>query len=230
MITSLPAPRYPRTSFEALGNHIGQVNLDDLVRQFLFFQQNPMFPGEPPLSHCPTTEHVKNIAVFHSATAIFCAPSNLSGIGGLYHETIRSTPRWQTGGTIAHWRDCVILNTGSEEPGMRGFDIARVRLFFSFEIGDDLFSCALVHHFHKPFDNPDPDNGMWIVQPDFNRNKYRVMSVVHVDSIICAAHLLPIFGGDAPVLREINFSHTLDVFTGFYVNKYIDCHAFKTVF
>lgn len=109
-------------------------------------------------------------------------------------------------------------------------DIARVHLFFSFEIGDELFSCALVHHFHKSFDNPDPDNGMWIIEPDFDRNGYRVMSVVHVDSVVRAAHLLPVFQSGTPVPREINFTHTLDVFAAFYVNKYIDYHAFETVF
>lgn len=113
---------------------------------------------------------------------------------------------------------------------MRGLDVARVHLFFSFELGDDLFSCALVHHFHKPFDDPDPDNGMWIVEPDFDAAKYRVMSVEHVDSIVRGVHLLPVFRGDAVVPREVNFSHTLDIFTAFYVNKYIDYHAFETVF
>ena len=113
---------------------------------------------------------------------------------------------------------------------MRGLDVVRVHLFFSFEVGDETFSCALVHHFCKSFDDPDPDNGMWIVEPDFDSDKYRIMSVIHVDSIVCAAHLLPVFRGDAPVPREINFSHTLDVFTAFYVNKYIDYHAFKTLF
>ena len=113
---------------------------------------------------------------------------------------------------------------------MRGLDIARVHLFFSFEVGDELFSCALVHHFCKSFDDPDPDNGMWIVEPDVDINKYRVMSVVHVDSIVRAAHLLPVFRGDAAVPRQANFSHALDIFCAFYVNKYIDYHAFETVF
>jgi hypothetical protein len=224
------ATNYPRTSFRALGEHIGQVNLDDLVRVFLFYQQHPAFVGTPPLHLCPTTENVEKISVFHSATAVFCAPSNPSGIGGLYRETIRCTPRWQTGGIISHRRDCIILNTGSDAPGMRGLDIARVHLFFLFEVGDDLFSCALIHQFCKSFDDPDPDNGMWIVEPDLDADKYRVMSVVHVDSIVRAAHLLPIFRGDIAIPREINFSNTLDIFSTFYVNKYIDYHAFETVF
>jgi len=225
-----PAAKYPRTSFQVLGEHIGQVNLDDLVREFLFYQQYPTFTGAPPLPLCPTTANVEKISVFHSATAIFCAPSNPSGIGGLYRETIRCTPRWQTGDIIARRRDCIVLNTGSDAPGMRGLDIARVHLFFSFEVGDDLFSCALIHQFSKSFDNPDPDNGMWIVEPDLDNEKYRVMSVIHVDSIVRAAHLLPVFRGDVAVPREINFSNTLDVFAAFYVNKYIDYHAFETVY
>lgn len=224
------APKYPRASFQALGAHIGQVNLDDLVRRFLFYQQQPSFTGIPPLPLCPTTEHAENISVFHSATAIFCAPSNPSGIGGLYRETIRCTPRWKTADIVACRRDCVILNTGSDEPGMRGLDIARVHLFFSFEVGDDTFSCALIHQFCKSFDDPDPDNGMWIVEPDFDSDKYRVMSVVHVDSIVRAAHLLPVFRGNAAVPRVMNFSNTLDAYEAFYVNKYIDYHAFETVF
>lgn len=224
------APKYPCASFQALGKHIGQVDLDDLVRYFLFYNQHPTYTGTPPLSICPTTYNINKISVFHSATAIFCAPSNPSGIGGLYRETIRCTPRWQTGGITARRRDCIILNTGSEVPGMRGLDVARVHLFFSFEVGDEAFPCALVHHFRKSFDDPDPDNGMWIVEPDLTHDKYRVMSIIHLDSAVRAAHLLPIFRGDAVVPRGINFSHTLDVFTAFYVNKYIDYHAFETVF
>lgn len=222
--------RYPCSSFHALGAHTGQTNLDDLVRLFLFYEQNPTSDGTPPLNLCPTTNNVKRISVFHSATATFCAPSNLSGTGSLYRETIRCTPRWKTGTIVAPRRDSVVLNTNPEEPGMRGLDVARVHLFFSFEVDSELFSCALVHHFAKSFEDPDPDNGMWIVEPDLDRDDYRVMSVVHVDSIVRAAHLLPVFKVDMAIPREVNFSHALDIFTAFYVNKYIDYHAFETMF
>ena len=170
------------------------------------------------------------ISVFHSPTAIFCAPSNPSGIGGLYHETIWCTPQWQMGDIIAHQQDCIILNTRSDAPGMRGLDVARIHLFFSFEVGGEFFSCALVHHFCRSFNDPNPDNSMWVVEPNFNCNGYRIMSVIHLDSVVCTAHLLPVFQNDTVVPREINFTHTLDVFVAFYVNKYIDYHAFETVF
>ena len=216
-------------SFWELGQHIQQENLEELVRVFLFFQQNPASTGPPPITACPSIESIEDISVFHSAKAVFCAPSNTSGIGGLYRETIRCTPKWKTSGITAPRRDCVLLNTGSDMAGVRGLDVARVHLFFSFALGEEVFECALIHEFCKSFTDPDPDNGLWIFEPDYDDNGYRVMSVVHIDSIVRAAHLLPVFKDDTPIPREVNFTHTLDVFKAFYLNKYIDYHAFETL-
>ena len=220
---------YPLTSFQALGRHIKQENLEALVRVFLFYQENPAFNGTPPISACPTTEGVQDISVFHSAKAIFSAPSNNSGVEGLYRETIRSTPRWLTSGITAPHRDCVLIATGSAVAGVRGLEVARVHLLFSFVLKDQVFECALVHEFCKSFTDPDPDNGLWIFEPDLAEDRSRIMSVVHLDSIVRAVHLLPVFNGDAPIPREINFTHTLNVFQSFYLNKYIDYHAFETL-
>ena len=105
--------------------------------------------------------------------------------------------------------------------------IARVLLFFSFTFNDELHQCALIHWFSVFGDQPDPDNGMWVVSPDYS-NGARVLSVIHIDSIFRAAHLLPIF--DTTTLpRTLNYTQTLDLFQGFYVNKYIDYHAYETV-
>ena len=193
-------------------------------------EQHPMFIGSLLLTLCPTTDNIVGISVFHSETAIFCVPSNPSGIGGLYQKTIQCTPWWKIGDIIAHQQDCVILNTGSDAPGMRGLDIMRSICFFLFEVGDEVFSCTLVHYFCKFFDDPDPNNSMWIIEPDFNASRYQVMLVIHVDSIVHGAHLLPVFRVDTTIPGEINFSHMLDVSTAFYVNKYIDYHTFETVF
>ena len=112
---------------------------------------------------------------------------------------------------------------------MRGLDVARVHLFFSFALREEIFECALIHEFCKSFTDPDPDNNLWVFEPDYDNNGYRVMSVVHVDSVIHAAHLLPVFKDETPIPREINFTNTLDVFQAFYLNKYIDYHAFETL-
>ncbi|KAF9783363.1 hypothetical protein BJ322DRAFT_1212129 [Thelephora terrestris] len=221
---------YPLGSIWELGKHIKQENLEALVRIFLFYHQNPNSAGAPSVSACPSIDSIEDISVFHSAKAVFCAPSNSPGVGGLYREMIRSTPKWKTSGIIAPRRDCVLLHTGSDMPGARGFEVARVHLFFSFALEEEVFKCALIHEFCKSFDDPDPDNGMWVFEPDYNRDGFRLMSVIHIDSIVRAAHLLPVFKDDTPIPREINFTHTLDAFKAFYLNKYIDYHSFKTLF
>ncbi|KIM49952.1 hypothetical protein SCLCIDRAFT_146608, partial [Scleroderma citrinum Foug A] len=53
--------------------------------------------------------------------------------------------------------------------------------------------------------------------------------IVHIDTIIHAAHLILIFGQEL-VLLEVNLHNSLDVYQGFYVNHFIDHHAFELVF
>ena len=54
----------------------------------------------------------------------------------------------------------------------------------------------------------------------------REASVIHVDTIIRAAHLLPIFGTEF-IPETLTFHDTLDSFHGFYVNRFVDHHAFE---
>ena len=226
----MTATKYPATLRE-LGKHVNQQNLEDLVCEFLFYQVNPQETPLPPISSIRwMTAGVTRLSVFHSAYAVFCAPSNPSGVGGMYRETIRSVPRWKTGDTTGPRRDCILLDNGSDEPGVKGLEVARVHLLFSFEAEERVHPCALVHNFHKTYTEPDPDNGMWIVEPECAANESRSMSVIHVDSIVRAAHLLPVFGSPSLIPAEVQFSHTLDSFRAFYVNKYIDYHAFETIF
>ena len=170
------------------------------------------------------------VSVYHSATATFRAPSNPSGPGGMYREVIRSTPLWPMGDIPGPRRDCVFIDMGdSEGIGMRGLLVARVYLFFRFSHNNVNYPCALVH-WYSTSDEPDPSTGYWIVQPEFTRQGARNASVIHVDTILRGAHLLPRFLSDVPVYREINYMNVLDVFTSFYVNKFIDHHAFEVAF
>jgi hypothetical protein len=68
--------------------------------------------------------------------------------------------------------------------------------------------------------------GMWVVQPDQNADGSLAIGVIHLDLVLCGAHLMPVFGDD-PIPLELRAEHSLDVFQTFYVNKYIDYHAFK---
>ena len=224
------ATKYPTTLWQ-LGQHVDQQNLEDLVSEFLFHQVNPHETPLPPVHSIRwLTAGITHLSVFHSANTVFCAPNNPSGTGGMYREAIRSTPQWKSGSSISPRHDCVFLDNGSDEPGVRGSDVARVYLFFSFRTEEQVYPCALVHNFHLTFTDPDPDNGMWVVEPTYGENGSRFMSVVHVDSIIRAAHLLPVFQGSSTLPSQLTFSKTLDSFCAFYNNKYIDYHAFETMF
>ena len=79
-------------------------------------------------------------------------------------------------------------------------------------------------------DEPEPDTGLWVVQPETTCQGMRHASVIHIDSIVHGAHLLPRFPSDLPVYHKINYMNALDVYTSFYVNKFIDHHTFEIAF
>jgi hypothetical protein len=107
---------------------------------------------------------------------------------------------------------------------------ACVLCFFSFHYGCDLetFLCTLVHWFKLVSDKPDPGNGMWMVKPSFLNSELdtRELSIIHIDTIVHAAHLLPIFGNEF-VPEKATFHETLDIYCAFYVNKFADHHSFE---
>ena len=70
---------------------------------------------------------------------------------------------------------------------------------------------------------------MWVVELDVLDNGGPFMSIIHLDTILRASHLLPVFG-QGRVSKTLQFTDTLDTFTRFYVNKYIDHHTFKITF
>lgn len=70
---------------------------------------------------------------------------------------------------------------------------------------------------------------MWIVEPDTSDDDNEPTTIIHLDTVIRAAHLLPVFGHDH-VPQTLSFPDTLDTFTRFYVNKYADHHTFEIAF
>jgi len=104
---------------------------------------------------------------------------------------------------------------------MRGLDVVRILAFLSFTYHNKLYPCALVRWYSVIGEDFDEDTGMWMVMPDLDN-----VSVIHVDTIFRAAHLLPIFG-QAYLPRGITYHNSLDAFTTYYVNKFIDHHAFE---
>ena len=196
-----------------------------LIRRFLYDQTYP--DARIPLSQvsidaCPA--FVSKISVFYSASATFRAPSDPSGPRSMHREYIRATPNWQNG----HARyDCVFVNVRSELDGMRGMEVARVFLFFSMTHRSKSYPCALVQWFSVVGDEPDEDMGYWMVEPDFHEDGGPHLAIIHLDTILRAAHLMPAYQTSDFVKAALTMHDTLDEFKLFYVNKFADHHAFE---
>ncbi|KAI0371809.1 hypothetical protein BV20DRAFT_165857 [Pilatotrama ljubarskyi] len=217
-----PQPRYPRT-VDGLAAHFNMGAFPRLVARFLHNQRHPDLPLDDDMGEAAVCPITSPIHVFHSAVALYYAPTDPSGIGGMRRERIRGTPSWHNG--PARY-DCIFVDKGTLEEGLKGLLIARVRLFFSFKHEGQLYPCALVHWFSTVGEAPDEDTGMWIVTPDFLENGTPSYDVIHVDTILRGAHLIGRIG-DTWLPQGFLPSDSLDAFCAFYVNKYADYHAFE---
>ncbi|KAF7370236.1 hypothetical protein MSAN_00654400 [Mycena sanguinolenta] len=181
---------YPRNP-AALAQFLNLPDLVPLVRCFLYLQDHPdhNLNAPLPLDHCPDAP--RSIRVFPSAITKFYAPSDQSGIHGMLHGRIRAA--------------------NPDLPGFRGLLAARVLLFMSFKYGGITYPCTLVTWFSMIGDEPCPDVGMWMVEPDTDNRGRRVMDIIHIDTILRSEHLI-------------------DRFQAFYINKYADHHANEIVF
>ena len=216
---------YPR-SLEALAAHIKQPQLPALARRFLFDQlnNNPEVTSDNvDLEDCPMIEG--KISVFHSAIASFFAPSDECGRYGMRRERIRSCPLWRG---KAPRRDCAFVVEDEDKPGMRGMNVVQVQLFFSFTYNGKEYQCALVTWFSRMGRSRDNETGMWKVRPDIRQGQ-RLCSVIHLESFLRGAHLLPIFGENfLPI--NFDYSDSLDAFAGYYVNHFADHHSHEIIF
>jgi hypothetical protein len=163
------------------------------------------------------------ISIFHSAVATYYAPSDLSGIGGMRREWIRATPSWQNGPPRY---DCALISTTSNLDGTHSLDVARILLCFSLEFQQKEYPCALVQWYTKIGDQPNGITGMWAVEREMMDSE-PVISVVHLDCVMRAAHLIPVYGNDFIPITDP--SDTLDAFDTYFINKYADHHAFEVI-
>ncbi|KAG1753664.1 uncharacterized protein EDB91DRAFT_1234097 [Suillus paluster] len=219
-----PRQRKCACTISNLSTELGIPHLYTLLRRFLFEQANPddqRAPSDIPLARCPQFDG--KIQVFNSASSMFYAPSDRSGIGGMRREHIRACPVWRN---EAPRYDCMFVNTDAGVEGMGGMEVARIMCFFSFTFEGISYPCAVVRWFDKASDGPDEDTGMWIVQPSFDTDNSPFVGIIHVDSIYRAAHLVPIYGTQF-IPRDLKHYDSYDAFQAFYVNKFADHHAFE---
>ena len=103
---------------------------------------------------------------------------------------------------------------------------ARVRLFLSIKHDNRPIPCALVEWYETVGNSPDEVVGMCVVKPELTANSQQ-RAATHLDSVVRGVHLIPVYQKQQ-ISRKCNYSMMLNDFKKFYINKYIDCHAFET--
>ncbi|KAG6808987.1 hypothetical protein H0H92_002077 [Tricholoma furcatifolium] len=215
---------------EGLAAHFNIPSFPDLISRFLYKQLHPELEGplvEVPLEICPLPEG--RIRVYPSAVTTFYAPSNVSGIGGMFQERIRAVSSWRGG--VGRY-DCVFVEQDPTLPGFRGLHAARVHMFFELTTpGRTKYPCALVTWFHAISDELCEETGMWVVEKDLDAHGVPIMSIIHIDTILRGAHLIGRACKDrVPKALALSPSESLDAFNQFYVNKYVDHHAHEIAY
>ncbi|KAF7975074.1 hypothetical protein HWV62_10459 [Athelia sp. TMB] len=132
----------------------------------------------------------ESITTYPSAQALFYAPSDICGTGGMRRERIRAVSSWY-GGAARY--DTVFVETDPDSEGMLALDIVRVRLFFSFMFRSNKYPCALVHWLQHVGEAADEDTGMWVVERELDEDRRPVAAVIHLDTIFHAAHLIGVY-------------------------------------
>ncbi|KAF8644289.1 hypothetical protein AX16_008564, partial [Volvariella volvacea WC 439] len=127
--------------------------------------------------------------------------------------------------------DCAYVVEDQEEVGFRGMNVIQVLCFFSFTYDRILYPCAYVRWFKKVSTIPDRLLGLWQVKVERLNARGggdEVHSIVHLDSMLRAAHLIPNFGSSR---IPVNFSYqsTLSTFENFFINSYIDHHSHELI-
>ncbi|KAI0081502.1 hypothetical protein K474DRAFT_1682054 [Panus rudis PR-1116 ss-1] len=226
-----PAQGYPRY-LEDLIDALDEPRLGEHIARFLFqniYPNDPRLASDIPMHELPAVPNRLRVRIYHSAVSTFYAPSDLCGVNGMHRERIHAVPRWRNG---AGRYDCVLI-AKDDSPGFEGLHAARVRFFFDFWYNGRLHQCALVEWFVPVGEGPDPSTGMWIVKPDMIRSRrrpsVRATEVIHVDTILRGAHLIPVFGREM-LPYEFHFSYSLDCFHSYYVNKFADHHMHEVAF
>ncbi len=161
---------------------------------------------------------------YPSICAKFYTPSDVCGLHGMKRERVRAVTSWR-GGPARY--DTVFIKEREDVNSItNGLTIARVQLFFTFNLNGQRHECALIEDYHYIDSSADEDTGMWIVRPS-SRGRPRNSRIIPINKILRAAHLLPICGTNYKVPRSMNSGSALDSFKSFYVNKYVDHHAFE---
>lgn len=180
-----------------------------------------------PLGSCPELANNQHVYLHHLACATFFAPSDMSSLGGMHHEHIRSMRSWR-GGPARY--NCVFMEGDSSEEGFKGLLVGRVFMFFHFTHQSQSYECALIQWYSTVGVAPCDQTGLWMVEPNFNREGQPNLEVVHIDCLYRGAHLIGVTGDSRLPTKNFSSTDSLDAYSSFYVNKYVDYHAHEIAF
>ena len=126
--------------------------------------------------------------------------------------------------------DTVFVSVSDDKDIMAGLLVAQVHLLFSYfdPYDQEEVPCMLITWFVHPDDAPEsgPDKvtGMWKLCPEHDENGKCPVQVIHLDTVLRGAHLVPYYGeGFLPM--ELHYSDALNAWNYYFVNQFIDYHA-----
>ncbi|KAN0133153.1 hypothetical protein V8E53_008877 [Lactarius tabidus] len=187
----------------SLSNELSLPNLPQLISCFLCKQLDNSRHHEDPCHNCP--RYLGCVHVFNHAIVTFCTPSDPSNNNSMCDKGM---PCY----------NCIFINSNNEFQGMHRMEVVQTMCFFSFEYLGVTYPCVLVHWFSCINEELDKPTGMWMVTPNIN-------DIIHINAIFHAVHLIPIYG-DSFIPDHITHNNSLEYFKGFYINCFIDHHAF----
>ncbi|KAG1853048.1 hypothetical protein F4604DRAFT_2044766 [Suillus subluteus] len=188
----------------ALSLELNLPHLPFMIQEFIHDQHYSEDPNPPEFDPATAQVFLGNLTIFNSAAASFHAPSDLSGMGGMRRKHIQATPSWHVGEPR---HDFLCL--------------------FSFDYPISYYPCTIVHCYSYVHKECDPDTGMYVVTPTTTGDDVPDVSIIHVDCIFHAAHLIPVYGPD--FIPKISPHNSYDMFHSYYVNRYADHHTFEIV-
>jgi hypothetical protein len=211
-----------RCSPEDLASKLNQPRLPSLLRRFIYNQLHPELSSDT-LSDEELPMLLGQLSIYSCAHAVYYAPSDFSGTGGMHREVIRCNTSWR--GKYAR-HDTVLIQNGPED-GVRGMIVGRVLALCKVPHGTTTYPCAFVEWFVRTSDEPDPVTGLWIVKPKLNGRR-RDVGFVHLDCIVCACQLIGVYGTEPlPVNSQHHWTHT--IFRRFYINRWTDFHSHECI-
>lgn len=197
LTASMIAPNYPH-SLHGLGQRIGHQNLPDLVQEYLFERVHPAPINRPqyPSTSIPLMLNTSKSSTPHVLSSVH-HPTHPQ-VQGCTTKQFEQHPPGIEVKSLGHATTVFLFQMARaqiSESNMSGLLVARALRFFSFVINGELHQCALIHWFSIFGDQPDPDNGMWVVTPDYFGSAVFLLSTLIAFSVLHTSPFLipPLF-------------------------------------